>query len=162
MLELATRVLIDAGLARRAALAWVAGAGFVFGLPSALSLDVFNNQDWVWGVGLMVSGFFFALAAARFGLERLRTEVVNLEGADLRIGRWWVVAVGVLVPVEAVVLLIWWLVWQGGGWDPFKPFSAGTVLLQFTIALVALLAGWLAGTTVRRAAEAPSAGGEIS
>jgi hypothetical protein len=36
------------------------------------------------------------------------------------------------------------------------------VLLQFTIALVALLAGWLAGTTVRRAAEAPSAGGEIS
>ena len=29
--------------------------GFLLGLPSALSIDVLHNQDWVWGVALMVS-----------------------------------------------------------------------------------------------------------
>ena len=40
----------------------VGGAGILFGIPSALRLSVFQNQDWVWGVGLMLSGFFFAFA----------------------------------------------------------------------------------------------------
>ncbi len=142
MLELATRVLIDLGLERRPALLWAGSAGLVFGMPSALSLSVFQNQDWVWGVGLMLSGLFFAIAASKFGLERLRGEVVNA-GSDLHIGRWWVVVVGVLVPVEAVTLMVWWLYeargWDVEGWlDPFQPFSVGTVLLQWAIALIAL------------------------
>jgi len=144
MFELATRTLIDAGIERRRALVWVAGAGLVLGAPSALSMEVFGNQDWVWGVGLMLSGLFFAIAAARFGLDRLRREVVNRDGCDLRIGRWWVVVVGVLVPVEAVTLMLWWL-WESRSWDPqgwlspFKSASAGTVLLQWAIALVVLV-----------------------
>lgn len=148
MVELATRVLIDMGLARRQAIVGVIGAGVVFGAPSALSMTVFQNQDWVWGVGLMLSGLFFAIAAARFGLERMRTEVVNAEGCDLPIGRWWVVAIGILVPVEAVSLLIWWLRdWRAeGGMDPLATFSVGTVLVQWTVAIVALLLlnRWLA------------------
>ena len=151
MIELATRVLIDMGFQRRQALLCVVGAGFFLGLPSALSLDFLHNQDWVWGVGLMLSGLFFALAARRFGLEKLRTEVVNGEGCDLRIGRWWTFLVAVVVPIEAVVLMGWWL-WQARGWDragwldPFKSDSVGTVLLQFAVAIVALLLlnRWLA------------------
>ena len=151
MLELATRVLIDAGLERRKALLWVAGAGLALGAPSALKMEIFQNQDWVWGVGLMLSGLFFSLAALRFGLEKMRTEVVNGEGCDLRIGKWWTVVIGVLVPVEAVTLMIWWLAeargWDAEGWlQPFKAFSVGTVLLQWAVALVALglLNRWLA------------------
>lgn len=151
MLELATRVLIDAGIKRHQAILGVASAGLLFGAPSALSMSMFKNQDWVWGVGLMLSGLFFALAARRFGLERLRTEVVNGEGSDLYIGRWWTFLVGVVVPVEAVTLMIWWLYeargWDEQGWlDPFKPETVGTVLLQWTVALVAflLLNRWLA------------------
>ena len=140
MLELATRVLMDAGIARRKAILGVASAGLVFGAPSALKMEIFQNQDWVWGVGLMLSGLFFAIAALKFGLERLRTQVVNAEGCDLPIGRWWVVVVGVLVPVEAVTLMIWWL-WsvRGEGWmNPFGVYTVGTVLLQWTVALVVL------------------------
>lgn len=37
------------------------------GLPSALSPAIFLNQDWVWGIGLTVSGGFFAFAALRIG-----------------------------------------------------------------------------------------------
>jgi len=153
MLELATRVLIDAGLERRPAVLWVAGAGLVFGIPSALSMSVFTNQDWVWGVGLMLSGLFFALAGARFGLERLRTEVVNGEGCDLRIGRWWVFLLAVLVPIEAVVLMVWWLwearTWDENWWHPFHAANVGTVLAQWAVALVVLFAlnSWLARRT---------------
>jgi NSS family neurotransmitter:Na+ symporter len=147
MLELATRVLIDAGLDRRKALLWVTAAGLVFGAPSALNMEIFQNQDWVWGVGLMLSGLFFALAARRFGLEKLRQEVVNAEGCDLPIGRWWVFMVGIVVPLEAVVLLVWWLRDLGPGWwQPFATFSVGTVLFQWFLALVilVLLNRWLA------------------
>ena len=154
MLELATRVLIDAGMARRRALLVVAAAGFLVGVPSALWMPVFRNQDWVWGVGLMLSGLLFAVAAIRFGVDRLRREVVNGDGNDLHIGRWWVWCIAVLVPVEAVVLMLWWL-WQvrGPGWmNPLGAETAGTLLAQWAVALVLLLAlnGWLARRFVGR------------
>lgn len=164
MLELATRVLIDAGFERKKALFWIVAAGLVFGAPSALKMEIFQNQDWVWGVGLMLSGLFFAIAAARFGLERLRREVVNHEDSDLPIGRWWVLIVGFLVPLEAVTLMIWWL-WEAKGWDPegwlspLKPFSVGTVLLQWAVALglLLLLNRWLVRHSgARRTDKAPS------
>jgi NSS family neurotransmitter:Na+ symporter len=144
MIELASRILMDTGMPRRRAVGWVAGAGLVLGVPSALSLRFLHNQDWVWGVGLMLSGLFFALGARRFGLERLRREVVNADGCDLPVGRWWSFLVAVVVPVEAVVLMLWWLWeargWDPGGWlDPLRPESVGTVLLQFGIALAALI-----------------------
>ena len=153
MLELGTRVLVDRGAPRRRALLWIAAAGLLFGAPSALSTDFLGNQDWVWGVGLMLSGLFFALGARRFGLERLRGEVINAPGADLRIGRWWSFVIGVVVPVEAVVLILWWLVKEAAGGslrevlDPLSPFSTGTVLLQWAVLLVALWTAnrWLAG-----------------
>jgi neurotransmitter:Na+ symporter, NSS family len=144
MLELATRVLVDAGLTRRQGLLSVASVGIAVGLPSALSMRFFQNQDWVWGVGLILSGLFFAVGALLFGLERLRREAVNAPGNDLHVGRWWVAVVAVLVPVQAVVLIAWWL-YQARGWDPegwlspLATFSAGTVLAQWAVALVALL-----------------------
>ncbi len=151
MIELASRILIDAGFSRRRAVLWVGAAGLVLGAPSALSLDFLHNQDWVWGVGLMLSGLFFALGARRFGLERLRRETVNGDGCDLPVGRWWSFLVAVVVPVEAVILMAWWM-WEARGWDPsgwldpFSPESVGTVLLQWGVALVALIVvgRWLA------------------
>jgi NSS family neurotransmitter:Na+ symporter len=144
MLELAARNLMDAGMVRRKAVTWIGAAVAVFGLPSALSLEVFANQDWVWGVGLMLSGLFFALAARKFGLEKLRTEDINGEGSDMNVGRWWSFAVGVLVPVQAVVLMVWWL-WSAyrdnpDGWlDLFSSYSVGTVIVQWAIGLTALI-----------------------
>ncbi len=143
MIELATRVLINAGFQRKQALLAVGAAGLLFGLPSARSLDFFHNQDWVWGVGLMLSGLFFAIAARRFGLEKMRTEVINGPGSDIKVGRWWTFLIAVVVPVEAVVLMVWWL-WQARTWDedwlnPLGTANVGTVLAQFAVALVLLL-----------------------
>jgi NSS family neurotransmitter:Na+ symporter len=157
MVELAARNLMDSGMSRKRAVGIVATAGLVFGTPSALSVTFLNNQDWVWGVGLMLSGLFFALGARSFGVDRLRREVVNAEGADLRVGRWWSFLVAVVIPVEALVLMIWWLWGAGTGkeaseWlDPFNSGSVGTVLAQWAVALVALLAlnKWMSRKTMK-------------
>lgn len=145
MIELATRVLMDAGLSRRKAIPIVGIAGFLLGLPSALSLPFFRNQDWVWGVGLILSGFFFAYGVVRYGVDRFRTAFVNQPGSDITIGRWWNWAMG-LVMIEAVVLTVWWLYQAvqtddlGATLTPFSSFNVGTVLVQWAVVLVALLA----------------------
>lgn len=154
MIELGSRVLRDMGMPRDRSV-WIVGlAGFVLGIPSALSLDVLHNQDWVWGVALMVSGLFFAIAVLRHGVTRFRSEQLNHAGSDIRIGRWWEVVIGVIVPLEALVLLAWWL-YQARGWDPegwLNPLgveNVGTILLQWGVTLVVflLLNRWIAERT---------------
>jgi NSS family neurotransmitter:Na+ symporter len=140
MVELATRVLVDKGMARGRAITWVAVAGFVLGIPSALSLAVFENQDNVWGVGLLLSGLFFGIAVLRYGINDFRERFVNSAGSDVRIGRVWNVAIWV-VTLEALILLVWWFsqTISEQGWaaslDPFVPWSLGTVVLQFAVVL---------------------------
>ncbi len=150
MIELATRVLADAGIPRYRGIWFVGVVGFLAGVPSALSLEFLRNQDFVWGVGLMLSGFFFAFAVLRFGVREFRERLVNQPGADIRIGRWWEWAI-VLCTLEAVVLIAWWFLQvRGEGWrtafDPFSTFSIGTVLVQWAIVLAAFWAlnRWLA------------------
>ncbi|MFV1988121.1 MAG: sodium-dependent transporter, partial [Gemmatimonadota bacterium] len=158
MIELATRVLTDAGADRKKAILTVGALGFGLGLPSAIWIEVFRNQDWVWGVGLMVSGLFFAVMVMRHGVDRFRTTLVNSAGSDITIGRWWNVAIR-LVAVQAVVITIWWL-WQavdlddlGATFTLFSQFNVGTVLIQWAIALAAFIGlnRWLAS---RSAADA--------
>ena len=153
MIELATRVLLDAGIERQRAIRYVGVAGFLLGLPSALSLSVLHNQDWVWGVALMVSGLFFAIAVITHGVRRFREEQLNHAGSDVSIGRWWDVVIRVLVPLQAVILLVWWL-YQARGWnpdwlDPFGEDNVGTVLVQFAAVLIVLLLAnrWIASHT---------------
>jgi NSS family neurotransmitter:Na+ symporter len=150
IVELATRVLVDAGVERRRAVRAVGVGSFILGLPSALSLNVLKNQDWVWGVGLLVSGLFFSLAIIRFGVRRFREEQINHPDSDIRIGRWWDLAIGLLVPVQAVILVAWWLFqawsWDPEGWlTPVARENVGTVLFQFAVVLAVLIAGnrWL-------------------
>jgi SNF family Na+-dependent transporter len=152
MIELATRVLVDGGLTRRRAIWFVGGAGFLLGVPSALSMAFFDNQDFVWGVGLMLSGFFFATAVMSFGVRRFREQFINTPSSDIRVGRWWDLVI-YLVMLEAIVLMGWWL-YQAmdfsdlrGSLTPFSSFNVGTLLVQWAIALAAfmMLNRWLVG-----------------
>jgi neurotransmitter:Na+ symporter, NSS family len=150
MIELATRVLIDGGLARGRAIAMVGVFGFLFGVPSALNQDVFLNQDFVWGVALMISGLFFAVAVLKFGVTRFRETLINRD-ADLRIGAWWDWAIR-LVVVQAVVLVGWWF-WQVREEPLFGTYGVGNVLVQWAVmlGLFLLLNRWLADRTLRGA-----------
>lgn len=144
MVVLVARVLTDMGVPNQRAVLLVGGACFVFGAPSALVPAILANQDWVWGVALMLSGLFFSFLAIKLGASRFREEELNHADSKLRIGAWWDVIIAFLVPVQALVLFGWWLV-QAREWDPdwLAPFgktNVGTVLLQLSIAFVVLLA----------------------
>ncbi len=143
MVELATRILIDMKLTRQRAILIVYGGTFLFGLPSALSVDIFLNQDWVWGMGLILAGLFMALIAIRYGVDRFRHELIN-ESGDIHVGRWWSLIVKHLIPVQVVVLVTWWFAQviiadPDNWWNPLVPESVGTCLLQWGIALLVLI-----------------------
>lgn len=158
-LELLVRVLIDIGWQRRNAIFLIVVLAFVCGLPSALSVDFLSNQDFVWGVALMLSGGLVAFAVMRYGAERLRRVEILASGNDLNLGAWWDAIMKFFVPCAATVLLVWWLslsatVYAPDDWyDPFNPSSVMTCLVQWGLAAAAFLAlnRWLAA-----AAGAPS------
>lgn len=143
MIELASRVLIDLGIARQKAIAIVGIGGLLLGIPSALSMQVFGNQDFVWGVGLMLSGFFFALAVLKYGVSKWRNEFINTGYSDIHVGSWWDWSIR-FVALQSVVLIVWWL-WQvrGAGftenWTPFAEYNIGTVVVQWTIVIAILI-----------------------
>ncbi len=141
MVELGTRVLLDQGWSRSRAV-WVVGTfGLVLGLPSAFSLDVLHNQDWVWGVALMLSGLFFAIAVIRMGPAKFRAEEINHPYSNIRIGAWWDWMIRIIVPLEAISLMCWWL-WQvrgPGSMNPFGIENIGTIVLQWGVVLALLL-----------------------
>jgi NSS family neurotransmitter:Na+ symporter len=156
LIELPSRILIDLGMSRSRAIALVGIAGFLFGVPSALNWTgtpgagpFFANQDWVWGVGLMLSGFFFAFAVLKYGVSEWRERYINTGDSDIHIGSWWDWAIR-FVMVESVVLMIWWLYQVQGEsfretWTLFSPLNIGTVLIQWSIVLTVLVASnkWL-------------------
>jgi NSS family neurotransmitter:Na+ symporter len=143
MMELTTRTMIDFGFKRKKAILIVAVTGFLLGIPSALDLDFFTNQDWVWGVGLILSGAFISFSIIRYGVDKFRTEIINGMGSDVKIGKWYNFVVAFLIPLEAVSLLTWWLVssasWDPEWWNPFHAANAGTCLFQWAIVLGAFL-----------------------
>jgi neurotransmitter:Na+ symporter, NSS family len=145
MIELATRMAGDLGLDRRHAVPLVGLVGFALGLPSAWKLGVFQNQDWVWGLGLMVSGLFIAVGIAIFGTDRFRREVINTEDEPHPVGGWYTFVMRYLVPVEFVALMIWWFYQSAanydreGWWNPFRTYSVGTTVVQWGLLIVLLL-----------------------
>jgi len=146
MIELAVRVFSDMGLSRNRALALTIVLALLFGVPSALSLTFLDNQDWVWGVGLMISGGFISFAVIKHGADRFRREAVNAEGTDIKVGRGYNVIISWLIPVQVVVLIGWWFfvaITQfdtEGWWNPFHTYSVGTCLLQWGAMMLIFIA----------------------
>ncbi len=144
MIELSTRTMIDFGLKRKRAVGIIVVIGFMLGIPSALNLNVLANQDWVWGVGLILSGAFIAFAVKQYGIDKFRTELINGYGSDIKIGKWYNYIIGILIPIQVVVLILWWLIssvsWDPEWWNPFHVENAGTAIFQWAIVLVFFIA----------------------
>ena len=144
MIELSTRILVDFGVARRQAILGVCLVGFTLGVPSAINLDFFANQDFVWGVALMISGAFVAFAVIRHGATRFRQECIDNQSDDWRAGPVWDKLISLVIPLLAAVLLGWWLyqaaaVYAPGRWfDPLDPFSLMACLVQWSVPLIVL------------------------
>lgn len=144
MLELSTRILMDFGLKRKKALPLVTLLTAILGIPSALYIKFFKNQDWVWGLGLIISGLFFAILVIRFGVKKFRQNLLNVHQDDFHIGFWFDYIIKYAIPLEALMLLIWWL-YQAVGWNPegwYNPFqvdSLGTCIFQWMSVIFILI-----------------------
>jgi len=138
MIEMASRVLVDTGISRKKAVIGVCTAGFLFGLPSAISTEFLVNQDSVWGIGLLVSGAFMAFGIIKFDTNKFRSELINVKERSYTLGRWWEFVIKYLVPIEVFTLLVWWI-YQSASveqwYNPLSTFSLATVLLQWGIAM---------------------------
>lgn len=140
MIELGTRIFMDAGMSRKNAVKFVVAGGFLLGLPSALSMQFLMNQDSVWGIGLMVSGFLFAVAVNKFGVRRFREELIEPARNDIPVGRWFDILLKWVIPAEFLVMITWWLyqatINDSRWWNPVAVFSLGTCLFQWGVAFI--------------------------
>lgn len=141
--ELGIMNLVNMGFSRPKAVLSIGLAGFLLGIPSAYSVSFLDNQDFVWGVALLVSGALVALAVIKYGPERARAEINAT--SDFQFGRWWSVCI-TLVPVMFVVMFVWWI-WQtitvfapDTWWNPFEVFSTATLAVQWVILFAVLYA----------------------
>ena len=145
MIELSTRIFMDMGMSRKKSIGIIGVGGFLLGIPSALSLGIFNNQDWVWGIGLMVSGLFVSLAVVKYGAEKFRVELINVKGNDIQVGRWFTYIIKWLIPIEFTVMIGWWFYRSATEfdpeaiWNPFHTYNIGTTLAQWGIVLILFL-----------------------
>ena len=139
LIELTTKTFIDFGFERKKAVIIVGTLGFLLGIPSALSIDIFTNQDWVWGVGLIISGAFIAFAILRYGVDKFRIDLINGDSSDIKIGKWYNFIIKYLIPFQAILLLSWWLIssvsWDSEWWNPLHTENAGTCIFQWSIVI---------------------------
>ncbi len=145
MLELFIKTLTDWGFTRQRAAVVTLATCVLMGFPSAWSLDFFSNQDWVWGVGLILSGLFIIVAAFKQGILTFKRHYIDLD-SDFKVADWYFAAAMGLNVLLAFVLVYWWLS-QGyssypwftanGHWNLMDVYSNATVVTQWGVVLVA-------------------------
>ena len=140
MLELACRILMDAGIPRKKSIVLIGITSFLLGVPSAWSMDVFRNQDWVWSVGLLVSGLFIIVTAMKYGVNKFRTELIN-DSTGKGVGKWFNIIIAVLLPLEFLALISWWFFQTSSGdwWNPFALENPGTCIFQWAVVIIFLI-----------------------
>ncbi|MCB0280418.1 MAG: sodium-dependent transporter, partial [Calditrichaeota bacterium] len=145
MLELFIRNLGDLNQSRHSAVIKTAVFCIIFGLPSAYSADIFDNQDWVWGIGLIFSGLFIIFAVMKYGLVKFKEEFID-QDSDFKIPTKYV---AICLPFNialGILLIIWWMsrdftsghAWfnESGAWNLFSAFSNATIVTQIGIVLM--------------------------
>jgi NSS family neurotransmitter:Na+ symporter len=141
MVELAVLNLSDFGINRRKAALITAAGAFILGVPSAWKISFQENQDMVWGVGLLISGVFFAYAVYKNGIDHVRG-MIN-ESSWIHVGKWFNICV-IAIPIIFVVIFGWWvfqaITWYPDSWwNPWEKLSPGTMVLQWSILMIAVI-----------------------
>lgn len=141
MLELATRVIMDFGINRKKAILIIALISAIMGIPSAISMGFFDNQDWVWGLGLIVSGLFFTLLVLKVGINTFVRDWLS----PIKFKKTTYIIFKVLfyfvLPLEFFAMIGWWLyqslTWlPESSWNIFERFSIATTFFQWTLVIV--------------------------
>lgn len=137
MIELLVRTLTDIGLARQTATVRAGLFCVVFGLPSAYSLEFFNNQDWVWGLGLVISGLFIMFVVFKTGIDKFKAEYIDAD-SDMTVPNWFFKGALYINVALAFFILVSWMTkgYSTNNWDVFDTYSNATVIAQWMLVLL--------------------------
>ena len=144
MIELFIKNLVDLGLTRKTAAIRAATFTIIFGFPSAWYLDFFNNQDWVWGIGLIVSGLFFVAAALKNGLITFKKDFIDKD-SDFKVPDLYFRASMTFNIFLGLILIYWWMSqgysdypWfdQNGQWNMVDIYSNASIITQWALVLL--------------------------
>jgi NSS family neurotransmitter:Na+ symporter len=140
MLELAVKLFMDYGYSRHAAVIGIGFLAVIFGFPSAISLKFFNNQDWVWGIGLLLSGFFFIFYALKTGVITFVQKYLENERNIFLNNHWFLRFLIFTMILEFIFMFIWWFFqsinwYPQTWWNPFDQYTIGTCLFQWIIVI---------------------------
>ncbi len=187
--ESATRNFMDHGWTRNKSIKVVALATFLGGLPSAaifwwvsgspdMAVPAFlDMQDHVWGLGLILSGLFVAIAVWKYGEthlsfnswwnspDRFRSELINTRWNDMHIGRWWCFIIKFAFPLQAIVLFLWYFAQTLTSPDVEMWWLAGStglalLLVQWIVVLILLYKynDWFSSLIVKKPGIEPQDG----
>jgi len=143
MIELFLKNMRDLEISKKSILIVAFICFFLFGLPSALSLDWFTNQDWVWGVGLIVTGLFIMIAVAFNNPISFKIDLID-KGSDLIIPNWFFKSAVIGNVFLGIFLIYWWLsqeysaAWfdENGKWDFVGTYSIASTVTQWGIVIL--------------------------
>ena len=144
MIELFLRNVIDLKVGKKFAFTIVIVCLILFGFPSAWSLNFFSNQDWVWGVGLILSGLFILIAVALNKPVLFKEKNID-EGSDMKVSSTYF-KLAIFGNIGLAVFLIYWWMSQGystnpwfdenGKWNVWDVFSNASIITQWIIIIV--------------------------
>ncbi len=143
MLEMGVSNLLSAGISRKKAVCWIGLAGFVTGIPSAISLNFLDNQDFVWGVALLISGIFIAYAIIRAKDKLTGSGKQEENESNLKLPGWFNILI-YISPLTVSVIFFWWL-WQSvqmnpqTWWNPLGLSTTTTIIFQWLLLFFLLL-----------------------
>lgn len=124
MVELGCRNLMDMGFSRAKGTFYTTIFFLVVGSFSAADNRIFENQDFTWGVGLLMTGLCYSWAAMKLGVEKIWNEDIN-PCSDLHI-KWMWTAIRFFPLLFAGVWGAWVYdaaSWYPGEWFKFWPIT---------------------------------------
>ncbi len=144
MLELLKTNLLAFNLRHKTMVIILMFVFIIFGFPSAYSLDYFSNQDWVWGLGLIVSGIFIAFATAYYGVDKFKRELIDND-SDLVVSSA-LFKIFIYINIALGLVLIYWWMSQGyseypwldasNRWNWYDVYSNASITTQWGLVII--------------------------
>jgi NSS family neurotransmitter:Na+ symporter len=132
---------MDYNIRRPKAVLIIGLVALVAGFPSAYSLEIFNNQDWVWGIGLLLSGFFFIFFVLKFGVVNFKEQILEYQKKNLFFNQRVLKFLFSFMVFEFLVMCTWWFFqsvswYPRSWWNPVEEFTIGTCIFQWTLLIM--------------------------
>jgi NSS family neurotransmitter:Na+ symporter len=143
MIELFLQNVADLNISKSKTLTVVIVCFVVFGFPSAWSLDFFSNQDWVWGVGLIVNGLFILIGVGMNNPVKFKSSTIDVGSDMIFPSSFFKFAIYTNIAM-GLFLIYWWLSqdysasWfnKYGQWDLFGVYSNASTVTQWGIVII--------------------------